>query len=143
MTEKDLRDSLIESIEAELKKDADDIDGAFIDCLTDGLYALDGLSPPRLNDEALAVAVRTIRARAAWRRRNTQTKEARKRRFTRRAVRGAAAVCCLVFFTFSANYLTTLATGSCLPSKVGINICCGTKFCRCETVNAEETGHSK
>ncbi|MDR2434472.1 MAG: hypothetical protein LBD47_07875 [Treponema sp.] len=143
MAKEDMRDSIIENIESELKKDADDIDPDFIDRRIDELYALDGLSPPKPGDEAPDAAARTIRARAAWRRRNTQAKETRKRRFTRWAVRGTVAACCLFFFTFSANYLSTLATGSCLPSKVGIKICCGTKFCRCDIDKAEETGHSK
>jgi hypothetical protein len=131
--------SLIEDIESELKKDADNLDCDFIDCRIDELYALDGLDPPKLNDEALDTAARTIRARAAWRRRNTQAKEARKYRFTRRMMRGTAAACGAFLFFFSANYLSTLVTGSCIPSKVGIKICCGTQFCVCET--AEETDH--
>jgi hypothetical protein len=143
MAKKNIRDSLIKNIESELKKDAGDIDGDFINRRIDELYALDGLSPPKLSDEALDAAARTIRARAAWRHRNTQAEEARKRRFIRRFVRGAVAACCLFFFTFSANYLTTLATGSCIPSKVGIKICCGTKICFCDTGKAEETGNSE
>jgi hypothetical protein len=132
------RDSLTEAIESELEKDAGDIDGDFIDRRIDELYGLDYLSPPKLNDEALDTALRTIRARAAWRRRNTQAKETRKRRFTRRAFRGAVAACCLAFFSFSVNYLSALVTGSCLPSKVGVKICCGTKFCACEIVEAKK-----
>jgi hypothetical protein len=143
MAKKNMRDSLIEDVESELKKKADDIDGGFIGRRIDELYALDGLSPPKLSDEALDAAARTIRARAAWRRRNTQAKEAWKSRFIRRFVRGAAAACCLFVLTFSVNYLTALITGSCLPSKVGIKICCGTQFCRCDTAQAEETGNSE
>jgi hypothetical protein len=143
MEKQSIRDSLIEHIESELKKDAGDIDGGFIDRRIDELYALDGLSPPKLSDEALDAAARTIRARAAWRRRNTQAKEARKRRFIRRVAGGAAAACCLFVLTFSANYITTLVTGSCIPSKAGIKICCGTQFCHCDTAQAEETGNSE
>jgi hypothetical protein len=138
MEKQSMRDSLIEEIESELKKDADDIDGDFIDRRIDKLYALDGLDPPKLNNEALGAAARTIRARSAWRRRNRLVKETRKHRFTRRAVRGAVAACCLVFFTFSVNYVTALVSGSCLPSKVGIKICCGTKICLCDTAKAVE-----
>ncbi|MDR2663128.1 MAG: hypothetical protein LBC31_09045, partial [Treponema sp.] len=108
MEKQGTRDSLVEDMELELKKDAGDIDGDFIDRRIDELYALDGLSPPKLNDAALNAAARTIRARAAWRRRNRLAKETRKHRFTRRVVRGAVAACCLVFFSFSVNYLTTL-----------------------------------
>jgi hypothetical protein len=141
MEKQGTQDSLIEAIEAELHKDADDIDGDMIDRRIDELYALDGLSPPKLDDEALGAAARTVRSRAAWRRRNRPAKEERKRRFTR----GAMAACCLVFFSFSINYLTTLITGSCLPSKVGIKICCGTQFCVCEKAeaNEEKAGHLK
>ena len=128
--------SLIEDIESELKKDADDLDCDFIDRRIDELYVLDGLDPPKLNDEALDAAARTIRARAAWRRRNTQVKEARKHRFTRRMMRGAAAACGAFLLFFSANYLSTLITGSCIPSRVGIKICCGTQFCVCEIAEA-------
>jgi hypothetical protein len=28
-------------------------------------------------------------------------------------------------------------SGSCLPSKVGIKICCGTKYCPCGTARGE------
>jgi hypothetical protein len=136
-----MRDSLIEDVTSELKKAADDMDVDFIDRRIDELYALDGLSPPRLTDEALDAAARTIRARAAFRQRNTQAKEARRRRFTRRIVQGAAAACCVAFITLSANFLTTLATGSCIPSKVGIKACCGTKICLCDTATTEEAGH--
>ena len=138
MGKRNRQDFLIGDIESELQKDAENIDGDFIDRGIDELYTLEGLSPPKLNDEALDAAARTVRSRAAWRHRNTLTEETRKRRFTRRAVRGAVAACCLFLFTFSANYITTIATGSCLPSKVGVKICCGTKFCRCEIAKAEE-----
>ncbi|MDR0710076.1 MAG: hypothetical protein LBF77_08425 [Spirochaetaceae bacterium] len=141
MAEQDMRDSLIEDVKSELKKDAEDIDPDFIDRRIGELYTLDGLDPPKLSGEALDAAARTIRARAAWKRRNTLAKEARKRRFTRGVVRGAAAACCLAFFTFSANYITTLVTGSCIPSKVGIKICCGTQFCRCDPAKMEKTDH--
>jgi hypothetical protein len=62
----------------------------------------------------------------------------RKDRFTRRVVRGAMAACFAALFFFSANQVTTLITGSCLPSKVGIKLCCGTQFCHCEITKAEE-----
>jgi hypothetical protein len=143
MAKQGMRDSFIEDIESELKKAADDIDGDFIDRRIDGLYALDGLAPPKLNDDALDDAARTIRVRAAWRSRNTQAKEARARRFTRRTAQGAIAACCLALFTFSANYVSTLITGSCIPSKVGIKICCGTKICFCDSAKTEKTGHSE
>jgi hypothetical protein len=143
MEKQGIRDSLIEAIELELKKDADDIDSDFIDRRIDGLCALDGLNPPKLNDEALDAAARTIRARAAWRHRNTLAKETRKHRFTRRVIHGAVAACCTFLFFLSANYVTTQVTGSCLPSKVGIKTCCGTKFCRCDIAKVEETaGHN-
>jgi triphosphoribosyl-dephospho-CoA synthetase len=141
------RNSLIDEIKSELEKEAAAIDPGFIDRRIDELYALDGLVPPKLDAVQLCAAARTIRARAAWRRRNTQAKEAWKRRFIRRLirrlVRGAAAACCLFVLTFSVNYLTALITGSCLPSKAGITICCGTQFCRCDTAQAEETGNSE
>jgi hypothetical protein len=130
-----MRASLIEHIESELKKDVDDIDGDCIDRRIDELYALDGLAPPKLSDDALLAAARTVRSRAAWRRKNALVEQTRKRRFTRRALRGVWAACCLLLFTVTANYAATLATGSCLPSKVGIKICCGTKICFCKTVN--------
>jgi hypothetical protein len=133
------RDSLIEGIEAELNKDAKDIDGDRIERRVDELYALDGLPPPELSGKALDAAARTIRARAAWRRRNTLAEQARKRRTSRRAFRAACAACCAFLFFFSANYVTALLTGSCLPSKVGIKFCCGTAYCVCEIAegNAE------
>jgi hypothetical protein len=133
------RDSLIENITAELQKDAEGIDGDFIDRSIDELYALDGRSPPKLSDEALLAAARTVRSRAAWRRGNALASGARQRRFTRRAVRWAWAACCVVLVLFSANYVTTLVTGSCLPAKVGIKICCGTTYCFCDAVNGEES----
>jgi hypothetical protein len=136
--ERKTRDFLIKAIESELKKDARDIDGDSIDRRVDELYALEGLEPPRIGDGALAAAARTIRARAAWRRGNRLANGARKRRFTRRALRGAMAACCLALFSFSANYLSALVTGSCLPSKVGIKVCCGTRFCVCEKITEEE-----
>jgi hypothetical protein len=126
------RKSLIEEVKSELKKEAAAIDPDFIDRRIDELYALDGLTPPKLDDETICAAARSVLTRAAWRRRNTLAKEARKHRFTRRTVRGAVAACCLIFFTLSANYITTRITGSCLPSKVGIIICCGTKYCICD-----------
>jgi hypothetical protein len=135
------RDSLIEDIESELEKDPNDIAPDFIDRRIGELYMLEGLSPPKLNDEALDAAVRTIRARAAWRRRNRLAKETRKHRFTRMAARGAMAACCAFLVFFSFNYISTLVTGSCLPSKVGIKICCGTQFCRCDPAKMDETGH--
>jgi hypothetical protein len=143
MEKQGMRDSLIKDIESELEKNVDAIDSDFIGRRIDGLYALDGISPPKLSDDALDAAARTIRSRAAWRQRNTQAKEARKRRFTRRAVRGIVAACCAAFLTFSANYVTTRITGSCLPSKAGIKICCGTKICLCDIDEAEKTGHAK
>ena len=132
------RDALIEDIESELEKDAGEIDGGFIDRRIDELYALDGLSPPKLNAEDLDARARTIRARAAWKTRNIREEEARKRRFTRRAVRGAAAACFAGLLFFFANHVTTLVTGSCLPSKAGIKICCGTQICRCDIAKTEE-----
>jgi hypothetical protein len=143
MEKRGMRDFLIGDVESELKKHADDIDSDFIDRRINELYALDGISPPKLNNEALDTAARTVRTRAAWRRRNMLAKEARKNRFIRRVVRGAVAACCLVFFSFSANYLSTLATGSCLPSKAGIKICCGTIICHCDIAKVEKTGHSE
>ena len=143
MEKHDMRDSLIEDVKSELKKDVEDIDPDFIGRRIDELYTLNGLDLPELNDEELDAAARTIRARAVWRRQNTLAKEARKRRFTRGAFRGAVAACCLVFFTFSVNYLTTLVTGSCIPSKVGIKICCGTKICLCDIAKTEKTSHSE
>jgi hypothetical protein len=134
MEKQNMRDFLIENIALELQKDAKDIDGDFIDHKIDELYALEGRSPPKLSDEALDAAARTVCARAAWRRRNTLTDRERKRRFTR----GAWAACFAALFFFSANRVTTLVTGSCLPSKVGIKLCCGTQFCHCEITKAEE-----
>jgi hypothetical protein len=142
MEKQDMRDSLIEDVKSELKKNAGDIDPGFIDRRIDDLYALDGLSPPKLNDEALDAAARTIRSRAAWRIRNRRAKEARKHRFAQRAVRGTAAACFAVLFLFTANYISALVTGSCLPSKAGIKICCGTKICLCDIAGTEETSHS-
>ncbi|MDR2304153.1 MAG: hypothetical protein LBE10_06165 [Treponema sp.] len=133
-----IRDSLIKDIESELEKGSDAIDPGFIDRRVDELYLLDGLSPPKLNDEALAAVTRSIRIRAAWRRRNRLADEARKRRFAHRAVRGAMAACFAVLFFFSVNYVSVLVTGSCLPSKVGIKICCGTKFCLCDIDKAKK-----
>jgi hypothetical protein len=138
MEKQGARDSLIKDIEAELAKGAEDIDGDVIDRKLDELYALEGRSPPKLSGEALDAATRTVRSRAAWRRRNTLVEGARRRR----AVRGAWAACFAALFLVSANQVTTLVTGSCLPSKVGIKICCGTKFCLCETAQGEEEAPS-
>jgi hypothetical protein len=142
MEKQNMRDSLIADVETELKKDAGDIDGDFIDRRIDELYALDGVSPPSLNDEDMAAAVRTIRTRAAWKR-NRAAVEARKRRFVRRVVRGAVAACCLAVFAFSANYLVIMATGSCIPSRAGIKTCCGTEICPCAIARAEKTGRAE
>jgi hypothetical protein len=131
------RDCFIEDIESELKKAPGDVDPDFIDRRIDELYALEGLAPPKLSDDALSAAARTVRARAAWRHRNTLVRRTLKRRFARRAV----AACCAFLFFFFANQVTTLVTGSCLPSKVGIKICCGTKFCLCGRANVKETAH--
>jgi hypothetical protein len=135
--ERRTRDSLIEDIKSELGKDADSVDGDCIDRKLDELYALDGRSPPEPSDEALRAAARAVRSRAAWRRRNALAEQERKRRFARRAVRGACAACCAFLFLFSANYVTALLTGSCLPSKAGITICCGTKYCLCDIAKAD------
>jgi hypothetical protein len=143
MEKQSVRDSLIGDVKSELKKDAGGIDPDFIGRRIDELYALEGLEPPKLNDRALGAAVRAVRARAAWRGRNRLEKEARKRRFTRRAVRGALAACCLIFFAFSANYISALVTGFCLPSRAGVKICCGTEFCLCDAAKTEEPGRSK
>jgi hypothetical protein len=139
MEKQSTRDSLIESIALELKKDADRVDGGFIDRRIDELYALDGLPPPKLSDGALRAAARTIRARAAWRRRNMLAKRKLRRRFTRYVW----AVCGAFLFLFSVNYISALVTGSCLPAKVDIRICCGTKFCLCGPAEgeAEKTPH--
>jgi hypothetical protein len=134
------RNSLIEAIQSELQKDDDAIDPDRIDRHIDALYALDGLAPPKLDDEQLRAAARTVRARAAWRRRNTRAKGASRRRLGSRAPRWAVAACFSALFLFSANYVTTLASGACLPSRVGIKICCGTKFCACDTDKMEKTG---
>jgi hypothetical protein len=139
MEKQDLRASLIESIEAELKKDAEDIDGDSIDRRVDELCTLDGLNPPKLNAGALDAAARTIRARAAWRRRNAQARREQKSRFTRRVFRGALAACCAFLFFLSANYVTILLTGSCLPSRAGAKFCCGTSYCVCEVAQGEES----
>jgi hypothetical protein len=138
MQKQRMRDSLINNIESELKKDAEDIDGDFIDHKIDELYALEGLSPPEPGAEELDAAARTVRSRAAWRRRNMLADRERKRRFARRTLRGVCAACCAFLFFVSANHVTTLITGSCLPSKVGIKLCCGTRFCHCEITKAEE-----
>jgi hypothetical protein len=141
MEKQSMRDSLIESIESELKKNADDIDCASIDRAIDELYTLDGLAPSKLDDDALLAAARAVRARAAWRRRNVQTKTMRKRRFIRRAIRGVCAACCASLLLLSANQITAIVTGSCIPSKIGIRFCCGTKICLCEIAEGEaETG---
>jgi hypothetical protein len=141
MEKQGMRHSLVEDVESELKKDADDIDPGFIDRRIDELSALEGLSPPKLSDEQLSAAARTVRARAAWRRRNRLAKRALKNRFIRRAVRGVMAACGAFLFFFSVNYLSALITGSCLPSKAGITICRGTQFCRCDIAKTEKTGH--
>jgi hypothetical protein len=142
MKKQSTRDSLIGDIAAELEKEAADIDGDFIDRRIDGLYALDGLSPPKPDDEALSAAARAVHSRAAWRRRDMLRKRALKDRFIHRALRGVWAACCAFLFLFSVNYAAALVTGSCLPSKVGIKICCGTKYCLCQTVTGEEENPS-
>jgi hypothetical protein len=133
------QDTLVRDIESELKKDSNLIDGDLIDRALDELYGISGLSPPRLSGGALEAAARTVRARHEYRNRNALAEYKRKRRFNRRAVRGIRAVCFAALFLFSANYVTMLVTGSCLPSKVGINLCCGTKYCLCEAVKTKET----
>ena len=133
-----IRNSLIEHIEMELKKDSGDIDPDFIDGRIDELYALDGLSPQKLGDKELCAASSAVRARALFRRSNIQAEQRRKRRFMHRVVRGAAAACCALLFFLSANYVTTLLSGSCLLSKVGIKVCCGTQFCRCQITEVKE-----
>jgi hypothetical protein len=133
------RNSLIEEVKAELEKDAAAIDPGFIDRRIDELYALDGMTPPKLDAEQLRAATRTVQARAAWRRRNRAVTRTLKRRVVSRVVRWAAAACCFAFITFSVNYITTLITGNCIPSKVGIKICCGTKYCLCDTDKMKET----
>jgi hypothetical protein len=143
MEKQSTRDSLIENIESELKKDAEDIDGVLIDRRIDELYALDGLSPPRLSKEALAAAARTVRSRAAWRLGNRLAGQENRHRFTRRAVRCVCAACCALLFLFSANYAVTRVTGSCLPSKAGIKICGGTRYCPCGTARGKETNLSR
>jgi hypothetical protein len=137
MEEQDVRDSLVECIRGELEKDAAAIDGDCIDRAIDGLYALDGLSPPQLSGADLEAAARTVRSRAAWRRRKTLRDREQKRRLTRRVVRGVWAACCASLVLLSANFVSILVTGSCLLSKAGIRICCGTQLCRCETTNNE------
>jgi hypothetical protein len=143
MEKQSMRASLIEHIESELKKNADDIDCASIDRAMDKLYTLDGLTPPKLDDDALNAAARAVRSRAAWRHQNTHTKTMRKRRFIRRAIRGVCAACCASLLLLSANQITAIVTGSCIPSKIGIKFCCGTKICLCEIAEAEETSHSE
>jgi hypothetical protein len=133
MTKQSMRASLVEKIESELKKDADDIDGDLIDCGIDELNMLDGLVPPMLGDDTLNAAARAVRARAAWRCRNMRTKMMRKRRFIRWAIRGV----CASLLLLSANQVTAFVTGSCIPAKIGIEFCCGTKYCHCEIVEAE------
>jgi hypothetical protein len=130
------RNSLIEAVTSELEKDAAAIDSDCIDRRIDELYALDGLSPPKLDDDQLRAAARTVRARALWRSRGIPAKH----RLKRRLIRGAMAACFAFLFLFSANYVSTLVTGSCLPSKAGITICCGTKFCFCDTDKMKGTG---
>jgi hypothetical protein len=142
MDRQDTRDSLIKRINGELQKDADKIDGDCIDRAIDGLYALEGLSPPKLGAGDLEAAARTIRSRAAWRRRKTLTGRERKRRFARRALRGVWAACCASLILLSANFVTALATGSCLLSRVGFKLCCGTQFCRCEIAEMETENSS-
>jgi hypothetical protein len=94
MEKQNMRDILIQNIESELQKDAVAIDGDFIDRRIDELYALDGLSPPKLDDEQLRAAARTVRDRAAWRRRGIPAKY----RLKRRLIRGTmAAVLCSCF----------------------------------------------
>ena len=137
MEKQRIRASLVREIEAELKKDPDRIDGDLIDSRLDELYALDGLAVPKLDGKALDAAARTTRTRAAWRQGNKLAARARKRRFARRAVRGVWAACFAALFLFSANYVTTLVTGSCLPSKVGIEFCCGTRYCLCDATETE------
>jgi hypothetical protein len=143
MEKQDTRDSLVECIEGELQKDADKIDGDRIDRALDKLYALEGLSPPRLSGEDLEAAVRTIRSRAAWRRRKILADYERKRRFARRALRGVWAACCASLILLSANFVSVLATGSCLLSKAGIKLCCGTQFCRCEIAEVDTENSSR
>jgi hypothetical protein len=130
------RNSLIGEVKSELQKDAAAIDPNFIDRRIDELYTLDGLAPPKLDDVQLRAAARTVQARAAWRRRGIPAKHTLKRRL----IRGTMAACFSALLFFSANYLTTLATGSCIPFKVGIKICCGTKFCLCDPDKMKETG---
>ena len=144
MARQNMRDSLIENIESELQKDAETIDSDCIDRMIDELCALEGISPLKLSDETLLAAARTVRARAAFRHRNMLADRERKRRLTRRALRAACAACCAFLFFLSANHVTTLITGSCLPSKVGIKVCCGTRFCHCEisTTDEENPSHS-
>jgi hypothetical protein len=135
------RSSLAEAIESELRKDPEDIDGDFIDREIDRLYALEGRTPPKLSAAALDAAARTVRSRAAWRRRNRLVRREQKSRFTRRILRGALAACGAFIFLFSANYVTTMLTGSCLPSRAGIEFCCGTRYCICEAAaSGEEEG---
>ncbi|MDR3114302.1 MAG: hypothetical protein LBU25_02145 [Treponema sp.] len=138
MEKQGMRDSLIENIASELKKDVPRIDSDFIDRSLDALYALDGLSPPKLSDEALGAAARTVKARAAWRHRNRLERRALKGRFIRRAW----AACFAALLLFFINYVTTVVTGYCLPSQVGIKICCGTTYCFCDTSKTEQENPS-
>ncbi|MDR2095586.1 MAG: hypothetical protein LBP76_08720 [Treponema sp.] len=138
MEKQRMRASRIKDIESELNKDAEDIDGDFIDRRIDELCALDGLNPPKLSGAALDAAARTIRSRAAWRRGNTRVRREQKSRFTRRALRGTLAACGVFLLLFSVNYLSALVTGSCLPAKAGVKFCCGTKYCVCEVAKGED-----
>jgi hypothetical protein len=142
MEKQRMRVSLIKDIEAELNKEAEDLDGDFIDRRIDELYAAEGLSPPKLSREALDAAARTVRSRAAWRSRNKLAEGMQKRRFTRRLLRGTLAACGVFLVLFSLNYLSALATGSCIPSKAGLKFCCGTRYCACDIAQAEEENPS-
>jgi hypothetical protein len=112
------RDALINDIEAELKKDASGIDLDFIDRRIDELYALDGLAPPKLQDEQLQGRCPDNAGPRRMETRNTPAKRALKRR----AVSWSVAACFTVLFLFSANYVSTMIIDTCLPSKVGIKI---------------------
>jgi hypothetical protein len=127
--------ALFKALENELEKDEDALDPVLTETLVNKLYETEGLAPSLVTEQETEDFIARIkRSRKSGRMPRTKGTRLKRPRF---AVKWAAAVCFIIFFVFSVNYVTALVSGVCFVARTGVRVCCETKYCPCR-IEAEE-----
>ncbi|MDR1931763.1 MAG: hypothetical protein LBQ57_02960 [Spirochaetales bacterium] len=128
--------ALLKALENELEKGEDAVDPVLAEALVNGLYEAEGVESPLVTEQETEDCI----ARITGRRKSGRMPRLKKARLNRprSAVKWAAALCGIILFVFSVNYITALVSGACLVSRIEPVLCCGTKYCPCDLEGREK-----